>query len=327
MARLLIGSSLRHVAERWPFIHRCIWAVEAGLFGVFLFVSWCLPLAAAQAMASGVMSRVGPRQSKHRHVMRNLRIAFPDRSEAARQDLGRQLWGNVGRVFAEYAHLHRIRGDVDRRVDVIGGEHLAAITRERRGAILVAAHLGNWEISGCVVDALGLPLSVVYTPLQNPFLNSMIRRCRKAHNSGLLARDDSTRPMIRELLAGRSIGIIMDQRVDSGSMLPLFGVDKSTTLIPAKLSLRQSVDLIPVRTERLPLGRFRVTVLPPVVPDDPGASLQEQAVQMTRKINATFEAWIHERPEDWFCTNRLWPKDAVPARGGGQLAEGSPRPA
>ena len=50
-------------------------------------------------------------------------------------------------------------------------------------------------------------------------------------------------------------------------------------------------------------------------------------LQVTRKINARFEQWIRERPEDWFCTNRLWPKDAEPAPGSGRLAEGSPGPA
>lgn len=327
MARLLIGSSLRGMVERWPFIHRCIWALEAALFAVFLGICWCLPLSWAQALASGIMSRVGPRQEKHRHVLRNLRIAFPERTDAERETLGRMLWGNVGKVFAEYVHLYRIRRAVTRRVDVQGAEHLQALVRDNRAAIFVTPHLGNWEIIGCVVNAVGLSLSVVYTPLQNPYLDWMVSRCRRAHGSGLLARDDSVRPLMREIAAQRCVGIIMDQRVDSGSPVPLFGVDKLTTLIPARLAIRQGVDLLPLRTERLAGGRFRMTIYPPVRPADTSASADGQAVQMTGQINALFEAWIRERPEDWFCTNRLWPKDAQPAAGAGKLAESSARPA
>lgn len=325
MARLLIGSSLRGLVERWPVLHRCIWAVEVGLFGVFLFICWCLPLSGAQALAGGIMSRVGPRQGKHRHVMRNLGIAFPDRTDAEREALGRLLWGNVGKVFAEYVHLFRIRRAVAQRVEVHGAERLEALAQHNRAAIFVTPHLGNWEVFGCVIHAAGLQLSVVYTPLQNPYLDWLVRRCRRAHRSGLLARDDSVRPLIRELAARRCVGVVMDQRVDSGSPVPLFGVDKPTTMIPARLALRQGVDLLPLRTERLAGGRFRVTICPPVRPVDTGASHEEQALQLTRQINALFEAWISERPEDWFITNRVWPKDAKPAGNAGKLAERSPR--
>ncbi|UCG72951.1 MAG: hypothetical protein JSV45_00760 [Chromatiales bacterium] len=327
MARLLIGSSLRRVVERWPFVHHCIWAVEAAVFAVFLGVCWCLPLSWAQAFASRLMSRVGPRQNKHRHVLRNLRIAFPDRTDAEREALGRVLWGNVGKVFAEYAHLYRIRRAVARRVEVHGAEQLQALARDDRAAILVTPHLGNWEIIGCVAHAASLSLSVVYTPLQNPYLDRIISWCRRAHSSGLLARDDSVRPLISEIVARRCVGFVMDQRVDTGSPVPLFGVDKLTTLVPARLALRHGVDLVPMRTERLAGGRFRLTICPPIVPADPGASREEQALQMTRRVNQLFEAWIRERPEDWFCTNRLWPKDAEPAAAAGTLAERSPGPA
>ena len=323
MARLIFGSSLRGLAERWPVVHRCIWMLEAGFFAVFLLVSWCLPLSVAQRVASAVTSRMGPRQQKHRHVLRNLGIAFPERTPAEREELGRQLWGNVGKVFAEYAHLHRLRRQVTSRVELLGREHLQALLKPRRGAILVTPHLGNWEIAGCVVSEMGLTLSVVYSPLQNPYLDRMIAWCRRAHASGLLARDDNPRILLRELAANRCIGFVMDQRVDTGEMIPMFGVERSTTVVPARLALRQGVDLLPIRTERLAGGLFRLTVCPPVRPTDPQASHQEQAVQMTRQINAYFEAWIGERPADWFCTNRLWPKDACPQ----ELAEDSSGPA
>jgi KDO2-lipid IV(A) lauroyltransferase len=327
MARLFIGESLRGVVERWPLLHKLIWGLEAGMFGLFLLISWCLPLSAAQSFASAIMGRAGPRQRKHHHVLRNLGVAFPERSQGERDALGRQLWGNVGKVFAEYAHLYRLQRHVATRVDVHGIEHVQSLSQSGRPAVLVTPHLGNWEIIGCVFSEQGVGLSVVYTPLQNPYLDRMIERCRRAHSSGLLARDDNARALLRELAAGRCVGFVMDQRVDSGVKVPLFGVGKSTTLVPARLALRQGIDLLPVRTERLAGGRFRVTFYPPVRPSNSAASPQEQALDMTHQINGYFESWIRERPADWFCTNRLWPKDARPAGVNGVLAEGQPGPA
>jgi KDO2-lipid IV(A) lauroyltransferase len=77
--------------------------------------------------------------------------------------------------------------------------------------------------------------------------------------------------------------------------------------------LRYGCELVPVRTRRLQDANFEVTLYPPVHPDDIKADEVEQARQMTLKINAMFEQWIRETPEDWFCTKRRWAKDAAPA--------------
>ena len=118
------------------------------------------------------------------------------------------------------------------------------------------------------------------------------------------------RTLLRDLRAGRSIGMIMDQRVDTGVPIPFFGIDKYTTLVPARLALRHGYDLVPLRNERLGGSRFRVTFYAPLKPDDPTASEIEQAKQVTRKINLLFESWIRERPADWWCSKRRWPKNA-----------------
>jgi KDO2-lipid IV(A) lauroyltransferase len=140
----------------------------------------------------------------------------------------------------------------------------------------------------------------------------MLMDSRSALGCRLVPRDSSMRALLRELKAGRSIGMIMDQRVDSGAPIPFFGIDKHTTLVPARLALKHGFDLVPVRTERLEGAHFRVTFYEPLRPDDPDADELEQARQVTAKINRAFEDWIRQRPADWWCAKRRWPKDATP---------------
>ena len=308
MARLLIGSSLRDIVERYPWLHHVLWGAEAAVFGTFLLLAWLMPLRAAQSMGHALMSRLGPRQPKHRRVLRNLEIAFPEKSQAEREQMAGALWGNVGKVFAEYGQLPRISRNLSRHVEIAGAEHVAAYIRGERAGIFLTAHLGNWEISGLVFKSLGIPVTTVYTPLSNPYLDRMIARSRRGgHGANLLARDTSTRGLVRELDQGHSIGLVMDQRVDSGAPVPFFGVDKMTTLIPARLALRYGVDLMMVRIERLGAGRFRLTFLPPIPSPDSGTDT-EKAMALMRHVNASFEDWIRARPQDWFITQRVWPK-------------------
>ena len=86
----------------------------------------------------------------------------------------------------------------------------------------------------------------------------------------------------------------------------------STSVMPARLALEFGCELVPARVERLQGARFRVTVYEQVRPDEDTVDEQAQVLQMTRKVNALFESWIRERPDQWFCTKRRWPKRLIP---------------
>jgi KDO2-lipid IV(A) lauroyltransferase len=313
VARFVLGNRLGKAADRSSALQRALWMLEAGVFRIFLAAFRRLPVERATAVGRRFASRIGPGLPKHAKILRNLELAFPEKETAERQALARDIWGGVGALLVEYAHLdHICLGSDGGRLETVVAGDIRAFADHGRPAIFVAAHLANWELCAAAIMRY-TAVTGVYTPLQNPYLDALLARSREALGCRLLPRDESMRGLIRELTAGRSIGMVMDQRVDSGAPVPMFGIDKLTTLVPARLALRYDCDLVPLRTERLGDARYRVTVYPPIVPEDPDAPESAQALQMTRAINATFETWIRERPADWFCAKRRWPKDAVPA--------------
>ena len=64
------------------------------------------------------------------------------------------------------------------------------------------------------------------------------------------------------------------------------------------------------KIERLQRSSYRLTVHEPVEPDDSITDEREKAVDMIRRVNEHFEAWIRERPDQWFCSKSMWPKPA-----------------
>lgn len=314
MARLLIATSLRRHADRWPFLQRVLWLLEAGFLWVFIAMAGLLSPERAAAMGRGLVKWFSSRQPKSRNIRRNLMLAFPQKSEEEIDELVREVWGGAGALLGEYAHLEDIcRQGANGRLEIVVLGDVAAFREEGRPAIFVTAHLGNWEVCAAAIRRHGVPLASVYTPLQNPWLDRLLQRRRRFLDTRLIMRDDAMRPLIRELDQGTSLGLVMDQRMDSGKPVPFFGIDKGTTLVPARLALRHGAELVPMRPERLDGGRFRVTFYPPIRPDDPEASEMEQALQMTRQVNRLFEEWIRECPGEWFCSRRIWSKDARPA--------------
>lgn len=314
MARLAWAPDfVRRGLDRLPGLHGAVqWLEAAWLALVWGVLGWLSP-ERASALAAGFLRRIGPHLRKHRHVRRNLAIALPERSEAERAAIARDVWGSLGALFGEMPHLGRIDREADRRIEVVFRGALTPLADPPRPAIFVTAHVGNWELTTLVAGRYGVPVSVIYAPDSNPWLDRLIRRQRRALHCELVPKQGGLRALLRALAAGRSLGFLIDTRQDDGEPVPFFGVPALTSTVPARLALRAGLQLVPVRCERLAPARFRVTFHPSVAPDPAIRDAREQARAMTRRVNEHFEAWIRERPEQWLCSKRRWPRRAAPA--------------
>lgn len=315
MARSFLTGALRKQTEQYPALLQTLWRIEAVLFGAFDKASGSLSPDRASALGRRLMRTAGPHLDKSRHFRRNFSLAFPEKSSAQIDALVRDAWGNLGAVLAEYPHLGTITGaEGGQRCQMVVEGDPEAFRGTGRPGIFVQAHLGNWEVAPAMAQRRGIPLDVLYTPLQNPWLDRRLRQRREALGGGLINRYEAPRQMLRQLSRGVSMGLVTDQRVDSGEPIPFFGIDMNTTTSPARLALRFDCELIPLRVERLEGARFRTTFHEPVRPDPGTRDEGEKVRQMTRQINALYEDWIRASPHEWMCSNRRWPKDAQPPR-------------
>ncbi len=307
MARYYFFS--RKFAKRRPEFNRIAWRIEAWAIAAFIGALRLLPLERAMRVAHWTFATVGPRSSKRARVLRNLMVAFPDSSKAERDRLTKDIFGHLGVALAEIAHLSNIWNDRERRIEFVASPEIQFLKQSGKPAVLVTAHIGPWTLTNFVAGRYGFPLTIVYAPESNPYVHDMMLRLRGALPVELLARDNSMRVLIGELSRGATVGLGSDVRLDSGEMIPFFGHDMPTNTVPARLALRYDCELVPARAERLPGGRYRITLYPPVCPDDPTAAAAAQASNMTAQLNVLFEQWIREAPGEWLCLARRWPKD------------------
>lgn len=289
-------------------MQRALYAVDFALFTSMLWLLQRLGVDRSSRLGAWLGSTLGQRFGKtSRALAENLRIAFPDTEPLERAAYVREAWANAGAVFGEYVHLEQIASAASGRVEVHAHETVRAIAARGEPAIFVTAHLANWEIAGAAIARLNLPLTCVYSPPTNPLLDKVLRQWRGRLGMELIAREESMRPMLRALSQGRSLGIVMDRRVDSGKPIMLFGHEKPTTLIPARLALRHGYPMVPLRIERVGAARFRATFHEPIAALAGGDEVGS-ATRMTAEVHRLFEAWIRARPGDWFPSKRLWPK-------------------
>ena len=276
----------------------------AGLFGLFEV----LPLGPATFVAERVFRAWGPRTGKQRErALRNLDIAFPDLSAQQRNQLVKDIFGNLGRSIAELAHVEQIWKRRSRHLEFVADPSIQALTNKDTPAVIVTAHVGPWQLASFLASEYDLPLTIIYAPESNARIRDRIRRYREALPVNLLPRDSSMRHLLRELSQGHLVGIAADTRLDSGPSLPFFGVSTPSNTAAARLALGRDCELIPVRTERLSRTRFRVSLLAPIKPRVEGTT-SAQASDMTEQLLGLFEAWIRETPSQWLCFARRWPR-------------------
>jgi KDO2-lipid IV(A) lauroyltransferase len=314
LARLIIATGLDRVIRHRPWLLKLMFRLESGVMHLVWWTFASLSPERAARVGAAMMRWAGPRTRKQAWVNGNLAIAFPERSEAELRSLARATWSNIGSVGGEFPHLERIALDGGGKrlelVDPCG--LLPKYAARERSAVFFSGHLSNWEINALALVRAGVPLISLYAGLQNEHLDALMGKARAQLGCTMVSRDGSMRPVIKHLSEGGSLGVLADLRVKAGGMpIPFFGRDMTTSLVPARLALRHGCDLVPIRVERLRPSWFRVTVHEPL--DVPAlGSDDEQAVTLATAMSARIEEWIRERPGEWLCTNRRWPKSLYP---------------
>lgn len=315
MPKLFLGNSLRKTVDRVPGLQQLLWGIEAVLIAIPVGISALLPPGWASAAGRRLFRALGPRLDKTRIIRWNLKIAFPEKPDSEITALVRDIWGNIGAVLAEYPHLQAIaRAASPQHLEVVIDDDCRVFREHGKPAVFVAAHMSNWEVPPLAAAQQGLPLSVVYTPMQNPWLDRLLYRAREKMGCRLISRDGGMRTLMRELSRGKPIGLLVDQRVKSGESVPFFGIERPTTVAPARLALRYDCELIPVRVQRIGCTRYRVSFHAPVSPPENTTDEQQKVLAMTREINRLFENWITEQTGEWLCSKRRWPKGTQPVQ-------------
>lgn len=284
-----------------------LWSVR----GIFGFLRLLGP-ERASAWGGAFLRTLGPWFPVHKVAYRNLRAAFPEKTEEDVQYMAAQAWDNLGRTAAEYAHLstlvdpHGIPPDLG-RVTVSGVEHFLDLVHDGKPAIIFSAHLGNWELPAICAARYGLDATAVFRPPNSQAVASFIEEIRGQTMGGLAASGGlgGVFAMRRVLEEGGHLGMLIDQHLTRGLPVEFFGRSAKANPILAKLARHFDCPVHGVRVIRLPGVRFQVELTPPLdLPRDSSGKIDvDGALQIMTHV---VEEWVREYPEQWLWMHRRW---------------------
>lgn len=284
--------------------------LEALAWNAYVGALGALGLERASRWGGALVPMIAPAASAWKTAIRNLRMAFPDESEAWRQEVRKGSFAELGRMSGEFPHMGKfLQKFRDGEIEYHGAERLMATFG--KGAVYIGGHFTNWEVTSLCVAQTDPDCFFTYRPANNPLIDDYIVETRREFGLVLQAAKGQTGGMglLRALAKGKAVALMNDQKYNEGVLAPLFGHECYTADGPTRLALRYKVPLIPISGRRIEGTRFRVDVHAPI-PLDYEAGDDAAVLDGVRKVNAFIEARIREAPEQWFWAHRRWPKDA-----------------
>jgi KDO2-lipid IV(A) lauroyltransferase len=294
---------------RTPWGQDLAWRLEAFAYDVAAGLARIFPIDQVSDFGAWLFRRLGPLTSANRVAERNLRIAFPEKSDAEIAQLLAAQWDQAGRWFAEFPILDRIINDPS-RVEVVGAERLAAIRDGAGPVVFISGHFSSFEIMPAVIIHAGITCQITYRATNNPHVDDRIRKSRWRYGVRLFAPKgaDGARELLRALSRGESVALMNDQKFNGGVAAPLFGITAYTAPGPSSFALRFGIPLQPMSVERKGKARFRVIVHDPIRLEDTGDRNADIEAGV-RKVNAFIEDRVRARPAEWFWVHRRWPNE------------------
>ena len=251
--------------------------------------------------------RIFSRLSPDKTARKNLKAAFPEKSEAEIEAILTAMWDNLGRVVGEYPHLARFnKVGPGTRIEVKGIEHVEDAAKGGRGTLFLSGHLANWEMMPMSGELWGLDGATVVRHPNNPTVARWIARQRGLNGpKEQIGKHSGARRIFSQLRSGKVIYMLVDQRNDEGIPIEFFGRPAPTTPVPAALALKLGARILVASNRRVNGAHFEITINPG--PDFTSTGDDEaDTSELTKRITAQIEAMIRSNPSQWLWIHKRW---------------------
>jgi KDO2-lipid IV(A) lauroyltransferase len=288
---------MRHRIEYAP-----VWLI-VNLFRV-------LPRPLARTLGIAVAYVVYSVHGRLRRVgLRNLRWAYPEKSDRERRKIVRGVFQTLGRQLADFCQFPNYdEKNIGTLAVYEGFECFDAAQARGKGVLFLTAHLGGWEIGSFAHAIYGHPMQVVVRPLDNPYLDRLVSERRVVHGNRTFQKQEFARGLISAMRSGETVGVLMDQNMTppQGVFVDYFGIPACTASGIARVALKTDSAVVPAFTIWDPvLRKYRVHFDPAIQlirTGDPEADVATNTARFTKVI----EEFVRKYPDQWLWVHKRW---------------------
>ena len=269
---------------------------------IFFLVGILMPRNWSRKIFSFLFQKIGPVFKSKKIIDKNLSIFNKELSLLQKQLIISNMWRNYGITFIEYMFLKHLRKN-STHITLEGENVLNDIKSKKKPVIFVSGHFSNFELMSMEITKNNIPLAAIYRPLNNFFLNPFMEYLRKKYICKKQIRKgiNGVRESIEFIKKGKSIALMIDQRVSEGIRVDFFGKPALTTSLPAQLAIKFNLSIVPVFIERETGYNYKIKFFEPIK-----NSKFKNKEEITIKLNQILESMILKNPNEWIWTHNRW---------------------
>ncbi len=283
--------------------------IEAILLLFWIILCKIIGIKLSSFVGGKIAQFIGPLTKLDNIANSNLTKVFPNLSNKKISIIKNNMWNNIGRNTGELIFANKLNPYLDKKkFSIIGKKYLEDLKKNKSGAILFSAHIGNWEICPLIITRRGEEVTSIYRHANNPITEKIIQRLRKGICLYAPKGPKGANTLFKVLRQKKYAAILADQKLNEGESIKFLGHPAKTATAIAELSIRLSVPIIPVHVERIKGVKFKYIVEKPIKIDSKEMNHDDKVKMILLKINNKIEKWILKNPEQWLWIHNRWEK-------------------
>jgi KDO2-lipid IV(A) lauroyltransferase len=265
------------------------------LLGLIVPIMLLVGIENSSKFFSWLAMKIGPKLKRHKVVLRNLELCFPDMPSDERSNLAIRTWSNLGAIFGEMLFF-KLMSEKEFKKRITIKDDVGAF---REGAkIIVISHLSNFEIFTNLPKLLKVIMHCLYSRPKNKIAEKLVFWLRDRPYLSLHANDghNGLKAYINSLKNQEMIWMLVDRYPTKGHGIDttFFSKPTKTASLPAQLSLKYNAPIFLGRVIRTGTARYEVKT------DKMTIEATDSVETITQKINDAIESWVKEYPEQWY---------------------------
>ncbi|MBU1862304.1 MAG: lysophospholipid acyltransferase family protein [Candidatus Omnitrophica bacterium] len=260
-------------------------------------------------------------REEQKKTIAHLSYAFGTvKSRAELIKIAKCVFENLALTACDFALFPKLTAKtINNLVSVVNIEIIDNVVKKnRQGAIILTAHLGNWELLAATLMVRGYKGFVLAKEINYPGYNDIITQLRESQGVYSCYRGRFFREILKRLKAGESVGVLPDQDISDveGIFINFFGKPAYTPTGPARLAFAAHVPIVVAFMIR-EHNAYRLIIdrsIEPIVFE--GENKTSAVERITREWSQVVEQYIMQYPEQWAWMHNRWKTKEKTVRNG-----------
>ena len=241
------------------------------------------------------------------NVGANLRVIFPEKNESQIRKLRRNMSRNFAKYLVDFFRFEKLNKEyIKKHIRLENMHYFDEALAKKKGAIVLTAHFGNWELGGVVTALMGYPFWAVALPHKDKKVDKFFNFQRESKGVRVIPLGNAVKACLNTLRNNELVALVGDRDfTEKGIVLDFFGKPTFFPGGPAAFSLKTGACIVPGFMLRNEDDSFTLRIEKPIE-FTPTGNHKKDVVDIISRYKVIFEDYIRKYPEQWYMFRKFW---------------------